>query len=394
MCVRAYVSACISKSSCVRVSAGVCASARSYELAKDGHCARKDLFIDNMHECQYACRILGLSEGSTWPNEVLYTDSALPSGCYLHVATLNFNPKPGNYAYKNPKSTGGSAASGKIFPKFSLCRKYDPGYSICIHTHTHTELLKLMHTHKHTKLTQPMQHRHMGIPMHTHAHTHIANIPTHRSIPPPPRAPHTTTTPHHFAAKATAATTITSTSTTTIDSEQTTQLTPVPTRFPPPTPACNNTNGILRDWYGDDCAIYDWVPSQCGKGDSSAFEATRMCCACGGGTDWRNQTTNTTGDVDTDTDATGVSNNCSWVLATNTSDGCARKRIDLGHGASVAGCGARVRKDPRCGNGMLTDGDRCQCEEKMGECEGSATNMTTFSRYTNTCPGTVVCVCV
>ena len=48
-------------------------------------------------------------------------------------------------------------------------------------------------------------------------------------------------------------------------------------------PMCDNTEGNMRDSYGDDCDWYTAYPDSCGVFDTASFSSHFACCACGGG---------------------------------------------------------------------------------------------------------------
>ena len=46
---------------------------------------------------------------------------------------------------------------------------------------------------------------------------------------------------------------------------------------------CNNTDNGALDFLGHSCDLYDAYPDLCGLVDDEEFDASEMCCACGGG---------------------------------------------------------------------------------------------------------------
>merc|ERR550519_3197449 len=45
---------------------------------------------------------------------------------------------------------------------------------------------------------------------------------------------------------------------------------------------CTNTDNGIKDIFGDDCKYYEKHTEWCGHSDDR-FDATKMCCVCGGG---------------------------------------------------------------------------------------------------------------
>ena len=151
--------------------------------------------------------------------------------------------------------------------------------------------------------------------------------------------------------------------------------------------SCNDTDDNVLDWHGDSCSIYYTVPSECGRGGTPDFDSTRVCCACGGGTDFQSKN-----DTDMAVDTAPQGKNCSWLPDTNSS-GCVKKLINIGSGLDRYPCAYSVFNNKKCGNGMFADGNQCLCEARESECEGTLTDYSlsdNFTKYTNMCPGTVV----
>ena len=80
---------------------------------------------------------------------------------------------------------------------------------------------------------------------------------------------------------------------------------------------CVNTDGNLRDAYGDSCTWYESFPDGCGSHDDYDFTSSEMCCACGGGNRTTEEEIRTTKPLNTciDTNGDGLDrgqDTCSW----------------------------------------------------------------------------------